>query len=262
MLLDSDTKIVIFLDGADPEYSEKYFEKTQKLVGKVRANPTYDTTTMSTASFLTGLPPGEHGFTKTIGEKTTHLSILKPLIWEKVNCAVAVADLRIVYPACEINGWMIASGVLSRYQDEWAWPPDLQEWLQKIGWIRWPRPRNTLDLKSTDIRFYTEQHTRVYLELLHKRPVELAILGYDTLDIIQHRNEHGVSESPQEWYSLIDEQIAKLATEFSIICILSDHGLPIKTGGHEPLGIFISSENIEPKGLEWAHNFVLEHING
>jgi len=273
--------LVLGIDGMDPRVCREANMPNLKKIGEIIGIRTHHDSGRSWGSFITGVPPAEHGIEAiSLDYDLTKLKVLP--IWDIIpkDKKVGIAGLPIGYPPQTINGWFVG-GLLARPSD-YARPIELQKELNELGW-REPfeqgeyRERNaprrfdvTNEMLEDEWKKILPDRTKCFKHLMKKYPVDLNILIYRCLDWISHRL---FNNKPKilEWYARMDKEIGEIlqAEKFDKVMIISDHGFkPILNlsidcevgqvaldpviGHHRKVGTYVSNFGVPIEKIEDA----------
>ena len=206
-------------------------------------------------SFQTGVNPGKHGIyefdnyipgtyrTKLVNSQLIPLKTIWQIAGEQGKKIITV-NVPITYPPYPVNGCMVTGMLTPNTKSVFTYPEKLsQEILTKVPGYRILTTQNVFNLKGLktflDELIKTEtKRTQVMKHLLQDHPWDLAMIHYQSTDVLQHAvygyldpQSHNYDKNKyaliKRFYHLIDKNIGellKIVPESALKIVMSDHG--------------------------------------
>jgi predicted AlkP superfamily phosphohydrolase/phosphomutase len=208
-------------------------------------------------SFMTGLNPAGHGVFDILEHKpgatrrlpVTYKSIRARTLFADLDAAgktTIAANIPLTFPAPEMNGKVIAGGVLPAARS-YTYPVSLQQELDDkapfpINGMSWTTYRNRPEPFLDETAEITAKRQTTYEYLLDTTDWDVAVLVFVSTDRIQHclmeylTPEHPdyeklkdspVAKQTRAVYQQLDEGLGKLlarTTDEDLVMLMSDHG--------------------------------------
>lgn len=212
-------------------------------------------------SFMTGLPPEEHGvygfrdFRMEDSRLTYGLNnsanIRHRSIWQVLSengKQVCVLNLPLTYPPFEVNGYLVSGFPSPSGRDsQYTYPVSLKTEIEaQIPDYQPPGWGDGISGVDKGVRHFvegmvgkTEQRARLSTLLMEKAPWDVFMVHFQETDFLQHRFWHFLDPSHRDYthegfkecavyYSYLDEQLSRLIElarkEGYAVVALSDHG--------------------------------------
>jgi len=189
-------------------------------------------------SFMTGKNPGKHDVFDFVGRSGEYSREIKnardikaKTLWKLLSEAgktCVVVNVPVTYPPEEING-CIVTGMLTPPNACYAYPPEIYEELQKIGYKPELEIKKRFSPKKL-LDYLVEAATKrvqVFFYLMERFDWDFCMLVFRGTDVIQHELWQYHQKEILQFYrkvdSLIKELIMKAGSETNVI-LMSDHG--------------------------------------
>ncbi|RLG45712.1 MAG: hypothetical protein DRN92_06475 [Thermoproteota archaeon] len=200
-------------------------------------------TPLAWTSIVTGVNPGKHGIYDFVTQdsKTYRVTPInyfslnhRPAIWDIFNAygrKVGFVNFPLVFPPPKVKGFFI-SGIGSPEQGNYAYPPELDEFLKERNYRIYPRlgPGNRPREYFNEVRELTDIQCRVVVELMKRWNWDLFWVVFQGLDWIQHYlwnvaidGENAVEAFYCHMDKIVGRLLRVLEDELNVV-VLSDHG--------------------------------------